>query len=164
MTPKIEHVVGSGNVFADIGLPQPEQALAKAELARQINRIIKEKNLSQAQAAQILGVDQPRISALSKGRLSFFSLEKMMQFASRLGNEVEILVKPSSHQGIKVLDVEGLYHHATERRVLSAGLFGGQAIELMVLMDQTYRRQPAMRIDQSAMQEVFGTQELVPAA
>lgn len=102
MKRKIECERSSGNVFADIGVPNPEAALAKAEIARRINRIIAERQLTQAEAADILGVDQPRVSALNKGRLSLFSLEKMMQFASRLGNKVEITIKPSVHAGVSV--------------------------------------------------------------
>ncbi len=102
MKRKIECERSSGNVFADIGVPNPEAALAKAEIARRINRIIAERQLTQAEAADILGVDQPRVSALNKGRLSLFSLEKMMQFASRLGNKVEITIKPSAHAGVSV--------------------------------------------------------------
>jgi len=102
MKRKIECEPSSGNVFADVGFTNPEEALAKAEIARHINRLIADRGLTQAEAGGILGVDQSRVSALSKGRLSVFSLEKMMQFASRLGNEVEIVIKPSGHSGIKV--------------------------------------------------------------
>jgi len=102
MSRKIEFERSTGNVFADIGLANPEQALAKAEIARQVNKIIEARQLSQSDAAAILGIDQPRVSALSKGRLSVFSLEKLMEFASRLGNQVEISIKPSKRGGITV--------------------------------------------------------------
>jgi predicted XRE-type DNA-binding protein len=102
MKRKIECERGSGNVFADVGLANPEEALAKAEIAKHINKLIARRGLTQAEASGILGVDQSRVSALSNGRLSVFSLEKMMQFASRLGNEVMIVIKPSRHRGIKV--------------------------------------------------------------
>jgi predicted XRE-type DNA-binding protein len=152
----IEHVRGSGNVFADLGVANPEQALAKAELARQINQIIAERNLSQVGAAEILGIDQPRVSALSKGRLSVFSLEKMMQFASRLGNEVEITIKPSPHSGIKVADAGRAPElQVPHRHVVSTAVIGGQNINLTVLMNMTYRRQPLMKIDRSGMQPIF---------
>ena len=59
----------SGNVFADLGLADPEEALAKAELARQIGALLAERGLTQAQAAALLGVDQPKVSALVRGRL-----------------------------------------------------------------------------------------------
>ena len=61
------HVVGSGNVFADLGHPRPAEALAKAELARKIGGIIERRGLTQAAAAEILEVDQPKVSALIRG-------------------------------------------------------------------------------------------------
>ena len=103
---KIKFERGTGNVFADIGIPNPEQALAKAEIARRVNKIIEARRLTQSAAASILGIDQPRVSALSKGHLSVFSLEKLMLFASRLGNTVEISIKPSEDGGITVTDAE----------------------------------------------------------
>jgi predicted XRE-type DNA-binding protein len=82
----------SGNLFADIGIPEPDEALAKADLARKINQMIESLGLTQAEAAKVLGVDQPRISALNRGRLSLFSLEKLLDFVSRLGRDVEIKI------------------------------------------------------------------------
>ncbi|HLE36102.1 MAG TPA: helix-turn-helix transcriptional regulator [Candidatus Acidoferrales bacterium] len=89
-----DHISSSGNVFADLGLPRAEEALAKAELAQKIYAIIQQRRLTQAQAAEILGVDQPKISALKRGRLSGFSLERMVRFLILLGRDVEIVVKP----------------------------------------------------------------------
>jgi predicted XRE-type DNA-binding protein len=102
MKRKTECELSSGNVFADVGIANPEEAMAKAEIARHINDLIAKRGLTQTEAGGILGVDQSRVSALSKGRLSVFSLEKLMQFASRLGNEVEIIIKPSQHPRIRV--------------------------------------------------------------
>lgn len=84
----------SGNVFADLGLPGPEDRLAKAELARRIGAIIAERHLTQSEAAALLGIDQPKISALVRGRLGGFSLERLMRFLNVLGRDVEIVVKP----------------------------------------------------------------------
>jgi predicted XRE-type DNA-binding protein len=84
----------SGNVFADLGLPNPEDRLAKAELARRISGIITERRLTQAEAAAALGIDQPKVSALVRGRLGGFSLERLMRFLNILGRDVEIVVKP----------------------------------------------------------------------
>ena len=86
----------SGNVFADLNLPNPEEALAKAELARQINCVIKKKQLNQQQAALALGIDQPKISALASGKLSGFSLERLFRFLNELGQDVSINVKPKA--------------------------------------------------------------------
>ena len=84
----------SGNVFADLGLPDAENRLAKAELARKIGAAIGERNLSQVQAAELLGIDQPKISALVRGQLSGFSFERLMRFLNILGRDVQIDVKP----------------------------------------------------------------------
>ena len=75
-----KHTVSSGNVFADMGLPNPEELLAKADLAIQISRIIEERGLTQAQAAELLAIDQPKISALVRGRLEGFSIERLTRF------------------------------------------------------------------------------------
>ena len=93
---------GSDNVFADIGLPNPDEALAKADVAREINRIVSERRLTQLKAGSLLGIGQPRVSQLKRGRLGDFSLEKLIGFAKALGNEVEILIKPALHPRIKV--------------------------------------------------------------
>ncbi len=93
MKEKHDYTKSSGNVFADVGLPRPEEALAKAELAQKISIIIRERQLTQAQAAQTLGVDQPKISALTRGRLSGFSIERLLRFLMLLGRDVEITVK-----------------------------------------------------------------------
>jgi predicted XRE-type DNA-binding protein len=88
------HVVGSDNVFADLGHPRPAEALAKAELARKIAGIIDGRGLTQAAAAEILEVDQPKVSALIRGRLAGFSLDRLVRFLVLLGSDVEIVVKP----------------------------------------------------------------------
>ena len=160
MNQKIQSERSSGNVFADIGIPNPEQALAKAELARQINKIIIERRISQPEAASLLGIDQPRVSALRNGRLSFFSLEKMMQFAARLGNEVEISVKPSGHSGIRVAQIktqaEGCY-------VISTAIINGEGIDLMVAMNKPYKERINMRMDNSGIQSLLHDGGLVAA-
>ncbi|MCK4604872.1 MAG: XRE family transcriptional regulator [Deltaproteobacteria bacterium] len=93
----------SGNVFADLGVANPEEALAKAELARRINQIISKRHMSQKEAAALLGIDQPKVSALMRGRLSGFSTERLFKFLNDLGRDVEIVVKPkprSRHRAI----------------------------------------------------------------
>ena len=93
---------GMAYVFADIGVPNPEEALAKAEIARQVNRILAERGLNQAQAGALLRIAQPRVSDLARGRLGKFSLEKLLQFARLTGIDVEIRMKPSSKPGLTV--------------------------------------------------------------
>jgi predicted XRE-type DNA-binding protein len=93
MAKKIEVIEGSGNVFADIGLPNPEERLAKAGLAIRIASAIRARRLTQARAARILKIDQPKVSRLLRGRLSGFSTERLMHFLTLLGHDVEIVVK-----------------------------------------------------------------------
>ena len=93
MRAKANHTVSSGNVFADLGFPNAEEMLAKAELAQKITSIIQRRRLTQAQASDLLGVDQPKVSALKRGRLSGFSLERLVRFLILLGRDVEIVVK-----------------------------------------------------------------------
>lgn len=93
MSNKTSVTESSGNVFGDLGLPGAEQALAKAELARKICEIITQRGLTQAQAATGLGIDQPKISALMRGRLSGFSTDRLLRFLNALGRDVEIVIK-----------------------------------------------------------------------
>ena len=83
----------SGNVFADLGIPDPDKYLAKARLAHQINSVIEKRKLKQVEAAKILGIDQPKVSALSCGRLDDFSIERLIGFLNSLDCDVEIVVK-----------------------------------------------------------------------
>lgn len=82
----------SGNVFADLDLPNAADRLAKAELGRQIAAIIRERGQSQAAVAKILGVDQPKVSALLGGHLAGFSLERLANLLTILGKDVEIAI------------------------------------------------------------------------
>src|SRR5208337_2099166 len=88
----------TGNVFADLGIPHPEQELLKARLTLQIYRLIKARGLAQAQAEEILGIQQPRVSALMRNRAGDFSVERLMDFLTALGQGVEITVRPTSNE------------------------------------------------------------------
>lgn len=85
---------GSGNVFADLGFPNPEREQLKAHLTLQIYRLIKARRLTQSAAGQILGIKQPHVSALMRGRSGSFSIERLMEFLTALGQDVEITVRP----------------------------------------------------------------------
>jgi predicted XRE-type DNA-binding protein len=86
---------GSGNVFADIGLPDAGQELVKARLTLQIFRIIKDRGLTQTEAGKILGIPQPHVSALARNRSGNFSIERLIDFLTALGQDVEITVRPT---------------------------------------------------------------------
>jgi predicted XRE-type DNA-binding protein len=76
---------GSGNVFADLGLPNPHLALAKAELVQRIRNLITERKLTQAKAAELLGIDQPKVSALIRGRVEGYTIDRLFRFLNALG-------------------------------------------------------------------------------
>jgi predicted XRE-type DNA-binding protein len=84
---------GSGNVFADMGLPEPDEELTKAQLASHIRRVIKRRRVTQAAAASLMGIDQPKVSALLNGRLANFSSGRLMRLLTALGQDVEITVR-----------------------------------------------------------------------
>ena len=90
---KIPVTASSGNVFADLGFAEPEEELTKAQLASQIRQIIKRQRLTQMAAAALMGVDQPKVSALLNGRLANFSSDRLMRLLTALGQDVEIVVK-----------------------------------------------------------------------
>jgi predicted XRE-type DNA-binding protein len=94
MSEEIEFEMGSGNVFADLGRPGAEEMLVKAELVHQISRIVRHRRLTQVQAAEILGISQPKVSELLRGNLRGFSLERIARFLTALGRDVEIRVRP----------------------------------------------------------------------
>ncbi len=83
MAEKIKITKSSGNVFKDLEFPNAEEMLAKANLASKINEIIKKRQLTQKEAAKILGIAQPNVSLLSRGILEDFSLERLMKFLSK---------------------------------------------------------------------------------
>jgi predicted XRE-type DNA-binding protein len=85
----------SGNIFADLGLPHPDRELLKAKLTLEIYRLIRKRNLTQAEAGKILGIKQPHVSALMRNRAGSFSVERLMDFLTALGQDVEISVKPA---------------------------------------------------------------------
>jgi predicted XRE-type DNA-binding protein/DNA-binding phage protein len=98
----------SGNVFADLGLLDPEEELTKAQLASHLRQILKRRRLTQAAAAKLMGIDQPKVSALLNGRLANFSSERLMRLLTALGHDVEIAVSPfptlRPHARIRVIE------------------------------------------------------------
>lgn len=96
----------SGNVFADLGVEEPEEALLKAKLAHAISTIIVKRRLTQKRAAEILGIDQPKVSALVRGRVTGYSIERLLRFLLALDLDIEIRVKPRARaRGRAHLDV-----------------------------------------------------------
>jgi len=86
---------GSGNVFRDLGFPNPERERLKARLTLEIYRLIKDRGLTQTEAGHILGIQQPHVSGLMRGQSGNFSVERLMDFLTSLGQDVEISIKPT---------------------------------------------------------------------
>src|SRR5256714_9027777 len=94
MTGRISVKRASGNVFADLGFERPEEELLKAQLVREIRDILKRRKLTQAKAADLLGLKQPDVSALTTGRVHKFSLERLLRCVRRLDRDVVMVIRP----------------------------------------------------------------------
>src|SRR5258706_16197406 len=90
----LEQEPSTGNVFADLGLADADEHLIKAGLVVKITRIIRQRKLTQAATAQLIGIDQPKVSALLAGQFRGYSVERLMRFLVALGHDVELVVKP----------------------------------------------------------------------
>ena len=97
----VDYELGTDNIFADLDLPDAPELLAKARLAYRISSIMEKKGLTQHQAAKILGIDQPKVSALVRGHLEKFSLQRLCEYLTALGCDVTIQVreKPGTRAG-----------------------------------------------------------------
>ncbi|MBV9109402.1 MAG: XRE family transcriptional regulator [Gemmatimonadetes bacterium] len=93
----------SGNVFADLGLPDAPELLAKADLAIEIARVLDERGFSQAEAARLLHTSQPRISDLRRGKLDGFTFDRLLRFLNALDRDVELVVSPKRSAEARVL-------------------------------------------------------------
>ena len=94
MSKAIDYEESSGNVFADLGVPEPEEALLKSDLATRVSQLIEERHLTQKEAAKLLQVAQPNISKLTRGELRGFSVGRLMRFLVALGQNILVVVRP----------------------------------------------------------------------
>lgn len=99
-TQDISIEVGSGNPYADLGLPEAEDMRVKADLARQIAQIIKGRRLTQQGAAELLGMTQPKLSEMLRGRFRGISQTKMIECLNRLGRDVNIVVRKAGRRPV----------------------------------------------------------------
>jgi len=107
MAKKIDITIGSGNVFADLGLPNPEERMTKVHLAVTIHRILERRKMTQAAVAKVLGINQPKVSALMSGKLTGFSVERLMGFLTKLRHDVVIQISPQRRSAGRVY-VQGI--------------------------------------------------------
>jgi predicted XRE-type DNA-binding protein len=97
-TKKVNVTSSSGNVFVDLRLPEAEDRLLKAQLALKIQQLIEQKGMTQAEIAPLLGLDQPKVSNLMRGRLAGFSAERLFGILNRLGHNVEVRISEEEHE------------------------------------------------------------------
>ena len=98
----LEQEPSTGNIFADLGLPDAAEHLVKAGLVLRIDRTIRQRKLTQSAAAQVMGIDQPKVSAMLSGQFRGYSVERLMRFLVALGHDVEIVVKPRRRSGAEL--------------------------------------------------------------
>ena len=99
MTRKIRVEKGSGNIFADLGLPDAERHFLKAQIVSEIYRLAKGRKLTQAQAGKLLGISQPEVSRMFKGNFREYSVDRLMGFLTAFDRDVEIVVRPRKKAG-----------------------------------------------------------------
>lgn len=105
MTRKIPIHDSSGNVFADLGIDNPEEYRAKSELAARILWIVQNRRLTQAAAGRLLSISQPKVSALLNGRLDGFSTDRLFRFLNRLGCDVQIRISAPRSRSVGHVEV-----------------------------------------------------------
>ncbi len=105
-TDKVKIERGSGNVFADLGIPDADAHLLKAELVTRIDRIIRQRGLKQVEAAKLLGLSQPDVSRLLRGNFREYSMERLLRLLTTLGRDVDIVIRESHSERSGRLRVE----------------------------------------------------------
>ncbi len=105
-TEKVKIERGGGNVFADLGLPDADAHLLKAELVARIDKIIRQRGLKQVDAAKLLGLSQPDVSRLLRGSFEEFSMERLLRLLTALGRDVDIVIRESRSERRGRLSVE----------------------------------------------------------
>lgn len=106
LSEETEITIGSGNIFADLGIPDPEEHLAKAQLTSQICSLVRDAGLTQAEAAKKLGISQPNVSLLMRGIIRGFSIERLIRFLNILDRDVTLTLrqpKKGQQAGFRVL-------------------------------------------------------------
>lgn len=89
---EIEYEIGSGNIFADLGVKNPEEALLKSRVVGEIQRIVESRNLTSSEAAKIVGLTPSKLNDVLRGRLSGYSMERLLRMVNALGHDVEVKI------------------------------------------------------------------------
>jgi predicted XRE-type DNA-binding protein len=112
--------VGSGNVFADLGLPNPEEDLLKAKLVSKISDVIERRELTQAEAGELMGLPQPKVSELCNGRTETYSVERLYRLLTRLGVGVSVVLEDQPDWTTGTVEVVEAPDQESQREYASA--------------------------------------------
>jgi predicted XRE-type DNA-binding protein len=96
---KVKVEAGSGNIFADLGLPDADTHFLKAQIVSEIYRLTNERKLTQARAGKLMGISQPEVSRMFKGNFREYSIDRLMGFLTSFDRDVEIVAKPRGKPG-----------------------------------------------------------------
>src|SRR6266481_3515480 len=99
MAPKVKVEVASGNIFADLGLPDADTHFLKAQIVAEIYRLTSQRKLTQAQTGKLIGISQPEVSRMFKGNFREYSVDRLMAFLTAFDRDVEIVVRPHKKAG-----------------------------------------------------------------
>ncbi len=99
MTRKVKVEMSSGNIFADLGLPDAETHFLKAQIVSEIYRLTHERKLTQIRAGELMGISQPEVSRLFKGNFREYSIDRLMSFLTAFDRDVDIVVRPHKKAG-----------------------------------------------------------------
>jgi predicted XRE-type DNA-binding protein len=106
--------VGSGNVFADLGLPNPDEELLKAKLVSKISDVIGKRELTQVQAGEVMGLPQSKVSELRNGRTETYSVERLYRFLTRLGVGVSVVLEDQPDWSRGIIEVIEASNHESQ--------------------------------------------------
>lgn len=155
--PKVEHKTGSDNVFADLGIPEAQEYLAKADVARKIIEMINSRGLTQSGAARVLRIDQPKVSALMRGILTGFSMDRLVRFVSLLGATIEISIKHQGQQPVRRLGVyRPLHEHTNYMLIFSPGSINARQYPIQTsCRAEDWRVAPALNARQNTFNQAL---------
>lgn len=106
--------IGSGNVFADLGLPNPEEDFLKAKLVSKISDVIERRDLTQVEAAELMGLSQPKVSELCNGRTETYSVERLYRLLTRLGVGVSVVLEDQPDWSLGTVEVMEANNHESQ--------------------------------------------------
>lgn len=163
---KIEFEASSGNIFADLGIPEPEEALIQADLALEIGRHIADQGWTQKQAAKALGLQQSDVSNIVRGRLKGFSIERLIKLLRSLGQTVHVVVESHSQAAAQPTVSEiskGSVQISSQLYADAAALAASQGMSLMALVEQAVKKAVERKAERPVPEQHDNGEQLIIA-